>query len=71
MIPEKASVRIEIYNKLGHKIKTLLSEIKKPGYYSISWNATDDQLLPVPAGIYYYSIKADNLHQVRKMLYMK
>ncbi|MBN1481598.1 T9SS C-terminal target domain-containing protein [candidate division KSB1 bacterium] len=70
-IPQKASVRIEIYNTLGHKIKTLLSETKEPGYYSISWNATDDQMQPVPAGIYYYSIKADNLYQVRKMLYIK
>ena len=70
-IPQRSSVNIEIYSTMGQKVKTLLSETKQKGYHSITWNATDDNGSPVPAGIYYYSIKVDDYQQVRKMVFIK
>ena len=70
-VPQKSSVTINIYNTLGDKIKTLLSRTMNAGTHSVVWDATDDSNLTVAAGIYYYSIQADEFYEVRKMLYIK
>ncbi|MBN1561271.1 hypothetical protein JW998_13545, partial [candidate division KSB1 bacterium] len=70
-LARKTTVHLDIHNLLGLKIKTLLSETREAGRYSISWDATADDGSPVGAGIYYCSMQADDVHQVRKMLYMK
>jgi len=70
-IPEQSNVQIEIFNTMGHKIKTLVSGKQGPGTYFILWDATNDNGLPVASGLYYYSIRTKDFHQVRKMLYLK
>jgi hypothetical protein len=57
---------LDIYNLLGQKVATLVSEIQKAGNYSVEWNATDQS-----SGIYYYIIKADAFQQVKKMVLIK
>jgi len=61
-------VRIEIYNVLGRKIKTLLDGFESSGSGQISWYATDDHQQGVPAGLYIYSLHAGNVRLNRKML---
>jgi len=70
-IPEQSNVQIEIFSTMGHKIKTLVSGKQGPGTYFILWDATNDNGLPVASGLYYYSIRTKDFHQVRKMLYLK
>jgi len=45
-------VRLEIYNLKGQKVKSLVNENMKSGYYNISWNGTDESNLQVGTGIY-------------------
>ncbi|MBN1481711.1 T9SS C-terminal target domain-containing protein [candidate division KSB1 bacterium] len=70
-ISQKTFVRLTIYNILGHAVKSLFSEFKEPGDYSVNWEATDDSGSPVAVGLYYCSLTTDNFGQVRKMLYLK
>jgi len=60
-------VKIEIYNVLGQRVKTLFD-----GFVSSSgqfvWNATNDMGQGVPAGVYIYSMQADGMKINRKML---
>ena len=70
-LPHKTFVHINVYNILGEKVETLLSESKEPGHHTISWNGTDDSGSLVGAGLYYYTIETENFFQVRKMLFMK
>ena len=70
-IPEPVNVQIEIYNTMGHKIKTLVSKKQVAGSYSVHWDATNDYGSAVASGIYYVSIRTENFYQVNKMLYMK
>jgi len=70
-VPYRTHVQIDIYNTVGHKIKTLVSEMKDAGSHTVSWNAVGENGTAVAAGIYYYSIQADNFYQVQKMLYIK
>ncbi|MCB0748759.1 MAG: T9SS type A sorting domain-containing protein [Ignavibacteriae bacterium] len=43
-------------------MKTLISEIKKPGSYSVNFNAGG-----LSAGIYFYTLITDNSIQTKKM----
>ncbi|MBN1466814.1 hypothetical protein JXA02_13755 [candidate division KSB1 bacterium] len=70
-LAHKTTVHLNVYNTLGYKIKTLLSETREAGRHSISWDATANDGSQIGAGIYYYSMQADGVHQVCKMLYIK
>ena len=61
-------VRIDIYNVLGRKVKTLVDGFQNFGPGRVVWDATDDRGQGVPAGIYIYSLKAEGVRINRKML---
>jgi hypothetical protein len=65
-IPKESMVTLKIFNILGQEVKTLVNENKSAGNYSIRFNASS-----LSSGIYFYSIKAGNFYQVKKMLLLK
>jgi len=67
-IPQTAEVRLDIYNTLGQKIRTLLNQQLSPGSYTAEWDATNDAGAGVAAGIYFYRLKANRSVQTRKMV---
>ena len=52
-IEKSAMTEISIYNVLGQKVITLVSEELSPGTYSTTWNGLNAQGNPVASGIYY------------------
>jgi hypothetical protein len=70
-LPEDAMVNITIYDMLGKKVKTLISQAQDAGYQSMLWDATNDYGKPVSAGIYLYEIQTNRFIQTRKMLLLK
>lgn len=67
-IPYPAHVRIEIYNVLGQKIRTLFDGYQSNLYGRVVWDATNDQNLGVATGVYIYSLVTDECRLNRKML---
>ena len=63
-----AYIRIEIYNVLGRKVKTLVDGFQNMGLSRVIWDATNDRGQGVPAGVYIYSLKAEGVRINRKML---
>jgi hypothetical protein len=59
-------VRIELYNTLGQKVRTLVDEVKPAGAYTLEIQANN-----LPSGVYFYRISAGDFKQTRKMLLMK
>ena len=57
---------LAVYNALGQQVAVLLSETRPAGRYEAIWNATG-----LPSGIYFYQIRADDFHAVRKMVLIK
>jgi len=66
-----ALVNVTVYNILGKSITTLVNEDKTPGEYSTVWNGKDINGNEMPSGIYFYSIRAGNFAQVKKMVLLK
>ena len=70
-LPQRSNVQIIIYDLLGKKVKTLISETQDAGYKSVIWNANNNQGQPVSAGVYLYQIKASDFVQTKKMVLLK
>jgi len=70
-IPEVSDVRIDIYNLMGQRVRTLVSKAHQPGRYSVQWNATNDMGAAVASGMYIYKIHAKDFTSVKKLLLMK
>lgn len=65
-IAQAENVEISIYNILGQRIRTLVNEIKQPGQYDVSFDASS-----LTSGIYIYRIKSGNYLSSKKMLLIK
>ena len=70
-VPEMASVRVDIYNILGQRVRTLINRSHEPGYYRIQWDGTNDYGQVLPSGMYIYSIQASGFTSVKKLVLMK
>ena len=65
-LPVGSYVDLSIYNIMGQKVYTLVSENQKAGNHKIEWNASG-----ISSGIYLYRIKAGDFVQTKRMLLIK
>lgn len=65
-IPNREMVRIEVYDVLGRRVKTLMNKILEPGKHSVSFDASG-----LPSGVYYYRLTAGTFTAVKKLLLLK
>ncbi|MDP8200541.1 MAG: FlgD immunoglobulin-like domain containing protein [Candidatus Tenebribacter burtonii] len=70
-IIEAGYVTLQVYNVKGQLIKTLVSDVRETGNFSITWNGTDNSSKPVSSGIYFYKMKTGNYEQSKKMILLK
>ena len=59
-------VDLIIYNILGERVITLVSERQPAGYHSVEWDAG-----AFPSGVYYNMIKSGGFRAVKKMVLLK
>lgn len=67
-LPKSTHVKLEIYNLLGQRIKTLCDGPKTAGNHAVKWDGKDDQGHNVSSGIYFYKIIGEDLVRVNKMV---
>ncbi|MCK5832481.1 T9SS type A sorting domain-containing protein [bacterium] len=70
-LPEKAHVKVEVFNLLGKKVNTIVDSEKEAGYQRVIWNGRDAQGRDVPSGLYLYKVSAGDFRQTRKMTLIK
>ncbi len=70
-------IELEIFDLLGRKIKTLVSDYYKPGIYEIDFSMEEisgkisSNLIQISSGIFFYRLRAGNLFDTKKMIYLK
>ncbi|MCD6117076.1 T9SS type A sorting domain-containing protein, partial [bacterium] len=69
--PKSAQVRIEIYNALGKKIRTLVDDYVQAGQHQIIWDGKNDNGIQVSTGIYYYIMQSGSFRSMKKAVFMK
>jgi len=65
------NVKLEIYNVLGQKIKTLVDKSVVAGSYNAIWDGTDYAQNQVSSGLYFYKLQTDAGVKMNKMLFQK
>lgn len=66
-LPSPAFVRVEIYNALGQKIKTLVNANASAGEHRMQWDATNDAGQPAPSGVYLIQLQAGKETRAHKV----
>lgn len=70
-LAKSAQVRIDIFNIVGQKVKTLVDEEMKAGVYKADWDGKDEKGTPVSSGIYFYRMRAGDFSNMKKMVLLK
>ncbi|MCI0449332.1 MAG: T9SS type A sorting domain-containing protein [Chlorobi bacterium] len=65
-IPKHSLVKIVIYDLLGREVKTLINELKEPGFYEASFDGAN-----LASGVYIYRIQAGTFVDSKKMVLIK
>ncbi|MGM0667136.1 MAG: choice-of-anchor D domain-containing protein [Bacteroidota bacterium] len=66
LMPESEHVKIEIYDVLGHKIKTLINEMMPPGSHEVVFRPGS-----LPDGLYFFRIESGAYTETQKMILMR
>ena len=70
-LPHAAEVKLEIFDAIGQKVRTLVSGALQAGTHSAIWHGRSDAGVQVGNGVYFYRIEADEFTQMRRMLLLK
>ncbi|MCB0749790.1 MAG: T9SS type A sorting domain-containing protein, partial [Ignavibacteriae bacterium] len=69
-MPEDAKININVYNVLGEKVASVISEELKAGFHQVDFNSNSTGY-QLASGVYIYTIESKNFSQVKKMILMK
>lgn len=70
-LPNAGMVEVSIYNVLGTKIKTLVSQYQAAGSYSVTWYGDSDTGEKIASGVYFYKLTSGEFSETRKMMLLK
>jgi hypothetical protein len=71
-LPEASFVSLVIYDLLGRKIRTLVSdELMSGAFHTVVWNGRNDDGHPVSSGVYLYRINANAYTASKRMLFIQ
>ncbi len=65
-IAENSFISLKVFDVLGNEIAELVSEVKEPGTYSVSFDASK-----LSSGVYFYKLKANGYSLTKKKLLAK
>ena len=65
-LPKESFTKLEIFNALGEKVSTLVSETLSAGTYEYEWETKG-----LPSGIYFYRLKANHFSEMKKMVLLR
>ncbi len=70
-IPQNQYVKLDIFDALGQKVRTLVNSDQNAGYYQVEWNGKNDSGSQVTSGVYLCKIQAGSFNKVMKMMMLK
>jgi hypothetical protein len=70
-LPRACQVKLEVFNILGQKIRTLVDEDQTAGNREVSWDGMNAAGEEVASGVYFYKLEADDFTQSKKMVLIR
>jgi len=65
-IVNQGMVTLKVYDMLGREVKVLVNEIKSPGKYVVSFDATG-----LSSGVYFYKMTSGDFSETKKFVLVK
>jgi hypothetical protein len=62
---------LTIYNIIGQKIKTLITQHLEPATYAYKWDGTNEFGITVPTGVYLYQLRINGIIFTKKMVLIR
>lgn len=69
-LPVNGNVKIEVYDLLGSKVKTLVNDFEYSGKHSIQWSGISEAGEKVSSGVYLYNLNFDNQTYYKKAIFI-
>jgi len=70
-LSKPTNIKIELYNPLGQKVKTIANGIVNTKFYKVQWNFHDDMNRKLSYGTYFYRIITERDVKFGKILFVK
>jgi len=70
-VSEPSNAELIVYNAIGVKVKTLFSEQVRSGFYSVTWDGTNELGEQAPSGVYFYRLALPNYSDAKRMLLLR
>ena len=70
-IPELSFARMDIYNVLGQRVRTIFHGAVEPGYHLAQWDGKNDAGEELPTGMYMYKLHAGTYIAMEKLVLLK
>jgi Tol biopolymer transport system component len=70
-LPEAVTVRLEVFDAVGQRMRVLASGERSAGAYGVEWDGRNDAGQPVSSGVYLCRLQAGRFSQVQRMVLMK
>jgi hypothetical protein len=70
-LDREGPVSLIIFNVLGQQVKTLISEQRPAGFWSVEWDGLNNNGDAVGSGVYLYRLETPALSQTRKMVIVR
>jgi len=70
-LPKRVHARLEVYNVLGQRIKTLLNSEMQAGRHEVVWDGRNSLGYRVGSGVYFYRLDAGKFVSAHKMVLLK
>lgn len=67
----ESAVSLDIYDKLGNRLKTLVPDQIQKGCQTVYWDGSDDNGLTVPEGVYFVRLETPGYKETRKIVLLR
>ena len=70
-LPERAPVKVAIYNIMGQRVYEKLWETQDPGIHTVQWGGQTATGATVGSGVYFVRFDTGNFATTRKIMLLK
>ncbi|MBN1998347.1 glycoside hydrolase family 99-like domain-containing protein [candidate division KSB1 bacterium] len=70
-LPHHSDVRVDVFDTLGRKIKSLMNEQKNSGIFTATWDGCDENGNKVASGLYLIRVQAGKQTAIEKTIFLK
>ena len=65
-LPERANVKLKVYNILGQAVDILIEKTLPAGQHAVKWDG-----MGAASGVYFYRLEANDFTSTKRMILMK